>query len=185
MFLARPRRIHPSEMSDTATPSGLTDLAKAQLTMIVRKAVLVLCTALLAHHVDSATVSGLSALIDPSAIASEIVGLGVIAWSAWENRKTNSKIVIAAATGIATATPTTADTKFLLQQGIAPVKVAPAVTQAQSPSFTPAPTSGPAYDEYVAAAQKFASSASASAPNYSIPIQSLPTANRPPAQGQP
>lgn len=72
-------------------------------------------------------------------------------------------------------------TAFLVKSD---VKVAPAVAQVQSP-FPTAPASGPAYDAYLAAAQKSASPAPASAPHYPIPIQSLPTPNRPPAQGQP
>lgn len=97
----------------------MSDLLKAQLSTLIRKIILIAATAMLAHHVDAATVNAITALFDPASIAAELVAAGTVAWSALENKKANTKIVLAAATGATTATPTTSDT-VLIQKAIAP-----------------------------------------------------------------
>lgn len=97
----------------------MSDLLKAQLATIIKKAILIACTAMLAHHVDAATVSAFSALFDPVSIANELVALGVVVWSAWDNKRHNTSLVLAAASGVTSATPSQSDTVILMQKGLA------------------------------------------------------------------
>lgn len=98
----------------------LTDLAKAQLATLLRKAALVGATFALAHHVNSSTVDAISALFDWQSIASEIVGAAMIYLSARANKIQNTKVIMAAVTGVTSATPTTSDTVLLEKAGLVP-----------------------------------------------------------------
>lgn len=127
-----------------APASGITDLAKNQLTTLLRKLILVGTTAALAHHVDSATVNAVSALFDPGAIAGEVMAAATVLWSLYANKRHNTKLVIAAATGATTATASQSDTVMLLKSGILPVKPISAAREAASTAPLAVPPAPPA-----------------------------------------
>lgn len=111
-------------MSDTpANPPALSDLLKRQLTTLIRKIVLIGVTLAVAHHVNAATANAVASLFDPSAIAEELFGLGTVIWSLWENKNHNTKMLMAAATGATTATPTKSDTIMLMKAGVDPASI--------------------------------------------------------------
>lgn len=128
----------------TPTPT-FTDLAKKQISALLQKAITVGCSVALAKHVDASTVSAISALLDPVSIANELVLAAVAAYHLWENRRQNTKLVVAAATGQTTAKASQADTVMLLRAGLLPAKPVSADAVAQSVAPLPVPPAPPGF----------------------------------------
>lgn len=89
--------------------SRMSDLAKSYLAAAVRFLLTAFAAFLAKHGIDASHSSGLLALINPEAIAGALVAAGSLVWSLYHKASTNTKLVVAAATGLTSATPTVAD----------------------------------------------------------------------------
>lgn len=86
----------------------MSELLKSYLASFIRAALLVVAGSLLKHGASQVQANGLIALIDPNAVAGAIVAAGTLLWSLYHKRDVNTKLVVAAATGLTTATNTKA-----------------------------------------------------------------------------
>lgn len=101
----------------------MSDLAKSYLAAAVRFLLTAFAAFLAKHGIDASHSSGLIALVNPEAIAGASVAAGSLVWSLYHKASTNTKLVVAAATGLTSATPTVADVAKVA--GAARVGVAP------------------------------------------------------------
>lgn len=116
----------------------MTPLFQAQLVAAVRWLITVGMGVAIKHGASQSEAQGFAALLNPESIAAFLVGVGTLAWSAWQKHSQNTKLVVAAVTGKtdASATPAAVAAVAALPQTPASAPAARAVAYATS---TPAP----------------------------------------------
>lgn len=91
----------------------MSDLQKAYLASAVRWLITAACGWAVKHGVDNSAAIGFAATLNPESIVAELLALVPIIWSLIHKKNTNTALVVAAATGTTTATPSAKDTVLI------------------------------------------------------------------------